>query len=47
MKGKTLRFPGHIEKIAVLRETGLFDAQEIEIKGVRIRPLTAKLLFPR
>jgi lysine 6-dehydrogenase len=49
MKEKTLRYPGHIEKMAVLRETGFFDAQEIEIKGVRIRPLdfTAKLLFPK
>jgi lysine 6-dehydrogenase len=49
MKEKTLRYPGHIEKMAVLRETGFFDAREIEIKGVRIRPLdfTAKLLFPK
>ncbi len=49
MKEKTLRYPGHIEKMAVLRETGFFEAKEIEIKGVRIRPLdfTAKLLFPK
>ncbi len=49
MKEKTLRYPGHIEKMAVLRETGFFDAEEIEIKGVRIRPVdfTAKLLFPK
>jgi len=49
MKEKTLRYPGHIEKMAVLRETGFFDGQEIEIKGVRIRPVdfTAKLLFPK
>ncbi len=49
MKEKTLRYPGHIEKMAVLRETGFFDSQEIEIHGVRIRPLdfTAKLLFPK
>jgi lysine 6-dehydrogenase len=49
MKEKTLRYPGHIEKMAVLRETGFFEANEIEIKGVRIRPLdfTSKLLFPK
>jgi len=49
MKEKTLRYPGHIEKMAVLRETGFFDGQEIEIKGVRIKPVdfTAKLLFPK
>jgi saccharopine dehydrogenase-like NADP-dependent oxidoreductase len=48
MKEKTLRYPGHIEKIAVLRETGFFGRDEIMIKGTRIRPidLTAKLLFP-
>jgi len=49
MKEKTLRYPGHIEKMAVLRETGFFDGEEIEIKGVRIKPVdfTAKLLFPK
>lgn len=48
MKEKTLRYPGHIEKMAVLRETGFFSQEEIEINGVKIRPidLTAKLLFP-
>jgi lysine 6-dehydrogenase len=48
IKEKTLRYPGHIEKMAVLRETGFFSKEEIEIKGVRISPLdfTAKLLFP-
>jgi lysine 6-dehydrogenase len=48
MKEKTLRYPGHIEKIAVLRETGFFSQEPVEIHGVRIRPLdfTAKLLFP-
>ena len=48
MKEKTLRYPGHIEKIAVLRESGFFSTDEIEINGTRIRPLdfTARLLFP-
>lgn len=46
MKEKTLRYPGHIEKIAVLRETGFFGKEEIVIGGAGIRPLdlTAKLL---
>ena len=49
MKEKTLRYPGHIEKMAVLRETGFFSQDEIEVGGVRVRPLdvTAKLLFPK
>ena len=48
-KEKTLRYPGHIEKMAVLRATGFFDEEEIEIGGARIRPLdfTSRLLFPK
>ncbi|HRE67333.1 MAG TPA: saccharopine dehydrogenase C-terminal domain-containing protein [Cyclobacteriaceae bacterium] len=46
---KTLRYPGCIEYLRMLRETGLFSKEEIEVKGVRIRPidLTARLLFPK
>ena len=49
MKEKTLRFPGHIDIMAILRETGFFSKDEIEINGTKIRPLdfTAKLLFPK
>jgi lysine 6-dehydrogenase len=49
MKEKTLRYPGHIEKMAVLRETGFFDTTPIEINGSLIRPIdfTARLLFPK
>lgn len=49
LKEKTLRYPGHIEKMAMLRETGFFNTEEIEIKGIRIRPIdfTARLLFPK
>lgn len=48
MKEKTLRYPGHIEKMAVLRETGFFGQDPIDVGGAKIRPidLTAKLLFP-
>ncbi|MHB8054945.1 MAG: saccharopine dehydrogenase family protein [Candidatus Aminicenantales bacterium] len=49
MKEKTLRYPGHIEKMAMLRDTGFFGSEEIEVGGVRVRPLdvTSKLLFPK
>ncbi len=49
MNEKTLRYPGHIAKMAVLRETGFFSRAEIEVNGMRVRPLdlTAKLLFPK
>jgi len=48
MKEKTLRHPGHIEKIKVLRESGFFSDKEIDIKGMKIRPIdvATKLLFP-
>lgn len=48
MKEKTLRYPGHIEKMKILREVGFFSSNEIEIKGNKIKPidLTSKLLFP-
>ncbi|MEN8151761.1 MAG: saccharopine dehydrogenase C-terminal domain-containing protein [Planctomycetota bacterium] len=48
MKEKTLRYPGHIEKMAVLRETGFFDAEPVDVDGAKVRPidLTAALLFP-
>ncbi len=46
---KTLRYPGHIEIMKILRDTGFFDNKEIEVKGVKIKPIdfTAKLLFPK
>jgi len=49
LKEKTLRYPGHIEKMAVLRETGFFDTEPLDIGGSMIRPIdfTTKLLFPK
>jgi len=46
---KTLRYKGHIEKMAVLRDTGFFDKEPILINGAMISPLefTSKLLFPK
>jgi saccharopine dehydrogenase-like NADP-dependent oxidoreductase len=48
MKEKTLRYAGHIEKMALLRKSGFFSAEPVEINGISIRPIdmTAKLLFP-
>jgi saccharopine dehydrogenase-like NADP-dependent oxidoreductase len=46
---KTLRYPGCIEYLKVLRESGFFSYDEIEVNGTKIRPIdvTAKLLFPK
>jgi saccharopine dehydrogenase-like NADP-dependent oxidoreductase len=45
---KTLRYPGSVEYLRVLRESGFFSYEEVEVNGMKIRPidLTAKLLFP-
>jgi lysine 6-dehydrogenase len=45
---KTMRYPGTIEYLRVLRETGFFSYTPIDVNGTMIRPidLTAKLLFP-
>ena len=47
MKEKTLRYPGHVEYISVLKESGFFDQKPIEINGVTISPIefTSKILF--
>ncbi len=46
---KTLRYPGCIEYLKVLRATGFFSYDEIDVNGTKIKPidLTAKLLFPK
>jgi len=46
---KTLRYPGHIDNILLLHDSGFFSKELIEVKGKKIRPLdlTAKLLFPK
>lgn len=47
MVEKTLRYPGTISYLKMLRETGFFSYDEIEVNGKNIRPidLTARLLF--
>jgi len=49
MKEKTLRYPGHIELMRVLRDTGFFGEKKIQIGDQSIRPLdlTTRLLFPK
>ncbi|MBS0011557.1 MAG: saccharopine dehydrogenase NADP-binding domain-containing protein [Bacteroidales bacterium] len=46
---KTLRYPGTIDYLRMLREAGFFSYDEIEVKGVKIKPvdLTTKLMFPQ
>ena len=46
---KTMRYPGTVEYLRVLRDSGFFSYDEIEVNGNKIRPidLTSKLLFPK
>ena len=48
MKEKTLRYPGHIEKMRMLRESGFFAKEKRTVAGVELSPLdfTTALLFP-
>jgi saccharopine dehydrogenase-like NADP-dependent oxidoreductase len=48
MKEKTLRYPGHAEKMKMLSDAGFFNKNYIEVDGKKIRPvdLSTKLLFP-
>ena len=43
---KTLRYPGHAEKVGLLRALGFFDEKQIYVEGVSLSPrkLTVKLL---
>ncbi|MGZ5513844.1 MAG: saccharopine dehydrogenase family protein [Candidatus Aminicenantales bacterium] len=44
---KTLRYPGHVEHIRALRDSGFFDTEEVDVRGARVRPLdvTSAVLF--
>ena len=46
---KTMRYPGTIEYLKVLLETGFFSYDFVDVNGIKIRPidLTSKLLFPK
>lgn len=47
MAEKTLRYPGHIEHVRALRESGFLSTDPVSVDGVQVRPidLTAALLF--
>ena len=46
---KALRYPGCVEYLKVLRASGFFSYEEIEVNGTKIKPIdvTSKLLFPK
>jgi saccharopine dehydrogenase-like NADP-dependent oxidoreductase len=48
MKEKTLRYPGHAERMRMLRDTGFFGEDPVRVGEASVRPLdlTATLLFP-
>jgi len=47
MKEKTLRYPGHVEYVKVLKESGFFATEKIEVNGTMVSPLdfTSQVLF--
>ncbi len=47
MVEKTLRYPGHAERMRMLREMGMFSADKIDVGGQLVAPLdvTTKLMF--
>jgi len=45
---KTLRYPGHVEKVKLLKTLGFFDDEAVVVKGSRISPrLVTARLFER
>lgn len=46
-KEKTLRYPGHVEYVRVLKDSGFFSKDKININGQEVSPLdfTSKILF--
>ena len=47
MKEKTLRYPGHVEYIRVLKESGFFNDETINVDGIEVSKIdfTSKMLF--
>jgi saccharopine dehydrogenase-like NADP-dependent oxidoreductase len=47
MKEKTLRYPGHVEYIKVLKASGFFDTNPVQVGGQTLVPLevTSRILF--
>jgi len=47
MSEKTLRYPGHLDVIRILRDAGFFSTEDVIVKDIKVKPadLTSKLLF--
>ena len=47
MKEKTLRYPGHVEYVRVLKESGFLDQDTINVNGMEVSKMdfTCKMLF--
>lgn len=47
MREKTLRYPGHINIIRALKETGFLDSEPVSINGTGVSPIdfTSRILF--
>jgi saccharopine dehydrogenase-like NADP-dependent oxidoreductase len=47
MVEKTMRYPGHADRMRMFRETGFFDEAPVRVGGADVRPIdvTARLLF--
>lgn len=47
MKEKTLRYPGHVEYIKVLKSSGFFNEENISVNNIEVSPLefTSQILF--
>jgi lysine 6-dehydrogenase len=47
MKEKTLRYPGHVEYVKILKESGFFSNDKITVNNSEVSPLdvTCKILF--
>jgi len=47
MKEKTLRYPGHVNNILMLKEVGFFETDPIDVGGSKVKPLdfTSQILF--
>ncbi|MHB8402513.1 MAG: saccharopine dehydrogenase family protein, partial [Bacteroidia bacterium] len=46
-KEKTLRYPGHVEYVRVLKESGFFSKKKVVVNNMEVSPLdfTSKILF--
>ena len=47
MKEKTLRYPGHVQMIQTLQDSGFFEKEPVDVGGARVSPLefTSRMLI--